>query len=107
MTRSARAKLQPKRKVRRNRTIVYLQSRNIHDGTGREVYSISIPRWVVEKLKLRPGDALVINDVDAVPIFNTGGVDGTIELSTNLPKGFDRSRGRAPSRRASDRVLRE
>ena len=59
MTKSMRARLKPK-KVRRDRTYVKLQRRFIHDGTGREVFFLTVPRWVVKRADAKPGDKFLI-----------------------------------------------
>jgi hypothetical protein len=59
MTKSYARKLK-QTKVKRDRTVVRVQVRNLHDGTGREIYSVSLPRWAVSKLKLKRGCRLLV-----------------------------------------------
>ena len=59
MTKSWKKKVQPP-KLQRDRTAVYLQERTIKDGSGRRVYSMSVPRWAVKKLGVKSGQGFLV-----------------------------------------------
>jgi hypothetical protein len=88
MTKSMRARLRKSHKITRERTYVKLQRRFIHDGTGREVFFLTVPRWAVKKVGARPGDSFLVDVQGATVEFElTPIITGDSKLFRNSSPG--------------------